>query len=111
MSTSGRFTAEVQEINRRYLEAMAAETEELFAQAYPDSEAGSAYFRELRSRMPLEAAQQACISVLRFLEGGYDDGSFLFTDSEFQGLKLLRDNYGHGVGVLSRADGRPVPQT
>lgn len=97
MSSAGRFTAEVQEINRRYLEAMAAETETLFAQSFPSPEAGAALFRELRAQMPLEAAQQACISILKFLEGGYDDGSFVFTDAEFQGLKLLRDNYGETI--------------
>ena len=97
MSAAGRFTAEVQEINRRYLEAMAAESEELFARSFPTPEAGSAFFRELKGEMPLESAQQACITILRFLEGGYDDGSFVFTDAEFRGLKLLRDNYGNSI--------------
>jgi hypothetical protein len=97
MSSAGRFTAEVQEINRRYLEAMAAETETLFAQSFPSPDAGAAFFRELQTQMPLESAQQVCITVLRFLEGGYDDGSFVFTDPEFRGLKLLRDNYGESI--------------
>src|SRR6056297_256664 len=106
MSSAGRFTAEVQEINRRYLEAMAAETEALFARSFPSPEAGAAFFRELRGRMPLEAAQQVCITVLRFFDGGYDDGSFVFTDSEFQGLKLLRDNYGEAIdsGAYAKLD-------
>ncbi|MFW6215112.1 MAG: hypothetical protein ACOC45_04115 [Alkalispirochaetaceae bacterium] len=93
MSLAGRFTAEVREINRRYLEAMAAETETVFAQSFPSSEDGAVLFRELQHQMPLESAQQACITILRFLDGGYDDGSFVFTDPEFQGLKLLRDKY------------------
>lgn len=93
MSSAGRFTAGVREINRRYLEAMAAETETLFAQAFPSPEEGAALFRELQRQMPLESAQQACITMLRFLYGGYDDGSFVFTESEFHGLKLLRDKY------------------
>ena len=76
---------------------MAAETEALFAQSFPSPEGGGAFFRELRAQMPLESAQQACITVLRFLEGGYDDGSFVFTDAEFQGLKLLRNNYGETI--------------
>ena len=97
MSSAGRFTAEVQEINRRYLEAMAAETETLFSQSFPSPEQGAALFRELQTQMPLESAQQVCITVLRFLEGGYDDGSFVFTDPEFRGLKLLRDSYGESI--------------
>ena len=89
MNKGDTFLNRVREITMTHLNLVAQETGALFKKSLPDRVDASMVYSFLQDNYEMNEVQQISACYVRLFNRDYEDGQFMFTETEYEGMKRL----------------------
>ena len=89
MNKGDKFLNKVREITMTHLNMVAQETGALFKKSLPEGVDGAKLYSFLQDNYAMDEVQQISACYIRLFNRDYEDGQFMFTETEFEGMKRL----------------------
>ncbi|MDA3812296.1 MAG: hypothetical protein PF518_18410 [Spirochaetaceae bacterium] len=89
MNKGDIFLNKVREITMTHLNLVAQETGNLFKKSLPERIGSVKLYSFLQENYAMDEVQQISACYIRLFNRDYEEGQFMFTETEFEGMKRL----------------------